>query len=313
MRTSLAYVVSMALHGAIFGMLAYAAALPEFLTAGFAVRAGDANGAVSQERHARRLEASFDTQLAATPAPATLNPTPVAVPAPPPTVAPMPVAMPVSPPTEPATAANLDNRPIVSKPVIQAPSPRTNRGAGRSTTVAQADIPREAPTPSAPLVAAPPAIETPLETSSEALSEIPAALPDRVALIDAPRGITTSAAAVTVQPLEPGNDDVDAIGVNSPQGARVSQMPSRLPRNREPVYPDELRRQQIGGTVMLRVTISAEGAAEDVTLAKTSGYPALDDSALEAVRTWRFEPARRNKVAVRYTVKLPITFSVRAK
>lgn len=38
MRTSLAYAVSMGLHGAIFGVLTYAATLPEFLTVGFAVR-----------------------------------------------------------------------------------------------------------------------------------------------------------------------------------------------------------------------------------------------------------------------------------
>lgn len=145
------------------------------------------------------------------------------------------------------------------------------------------------------------------------MAEAPTTIPEQVALVDGMRGLTTSAAAVTVQPLESGEDDIDAIGANSPQGARVSQLPSRLPRNREPVYPEELRRQQIGGTVLLRVTISAEGAAEAVTLAKTSGYKALDDSALEAVRTWRFEPARLNKVAVRYTVKLPITFSVRAR
>lgn len=305
MRTSLAYAVSMGLHGLIFGVLTYAATMPEFLTVGFAVRTGDANGAVSQERHARHIQASFDTQLAATSSPATVAVTPVMTPPEPPP--------PAAPPSEPATAANLDRQPIAPVPAMKAPPSRMTRGVGGSTPVALSEIPRIEPAAAVPITNSPPVMETPLETSSSALDEIPATVPERVAMVEGIRGVTATAAAVTVQPLESGEDHIDAIGANSPQGARVSQLPSRLPRNREPVYPEELRRQQVGGTVLLRVTISADGHAEQVTLAKTSGYKALDDSALEAVQTWRFEPARLNKVAVRYTVKLPITFSVRAR
>ncbi len=303
MRTSLAYAVSMGLHGLIFGVLTYAASMPEFLTVGFAVRAGDANGAVSQERHARHIEASFDTQVAATPSPPTVVATPVTTP-------PQP-SVPQAPPTEPATAANLDHQPIAPVNAMKTPVSRMTRGVGGATRVASTAPPRAEPVPSDPMTNTAAVIVAPLETESTALAEAPPAIPEQIALVDGVRGLTTTAAAVTVQPLESGEDEVDAIGANSPQGARVSQLPSRLPRNREPVYPEEMRRQQIGGTVLLRVTISADGAAEDVTLAKTSGYKALDESALEAVRTWRFEPARRNKIAVRYTVKLPITFSVR--
>ncbi len=305
MRTSLAYAVSMGFHGITFGVLAYAATMPEFLTVGFAVRAGDANGAVSQERHARHIQASFDTQLAATPSPPTVVATPVTMPPQPP--------VPPATPTEPATAANLDHQPISPVTAMKTAVSRMTRGVGGATLVASTNPPRAEPAPTVPMPNSPAVNVPPLETDSAAMAEAPTTIPEQVALVDGMRGLTTSAAAVTVQPLESGEDDIDAIGANSPQGARVSQLPSRLPRNREPVYPEELRRQQIGGTVLLRVTISAEGAAEAVTLAKTSGYKALDDSALEAVRTWRFEPARLNKVAVRYTVKLPITFSVRAR
>src|SRR5688572_21099975 len=101
MRTSLAYAVSVGLHGVAFGALAYAAAHPDVLTVGFAVRAGDANGAMSQGRRARHIEARFDTAMAEKPA------APVIVPS----TDPEPKPTSPSRPAEPATAANLDTQP----------------------------------------------------------------------------------------------------------------------------------------------------------------------------------------------------------
>lgn len=317
MRTSLAYALSVGLHGAVFGALAYAAtAYPELMTIQFAVREGDANGAMSQPRWARRIEATFDTQLAqSAPALAITTPAPVTSPPVPSSQAPLPessVALP--PPQELPTVANRDHAPIAPGPISRSVIQRTARGPGPAPEVNGLELPRETgaitTSTNAPVAVA----ETRLESPAADLTEMTDVLPERTAAsasAETASGLVTRAATVSVQPLEPGNDDFDAIAANSPQGARVSQLPSRLPRNREPVYPEELRRQGVGGTVLLRVTIAADGTAQDVTLAKTSGYPALDESALTAVRTWRFEPARRNNIAVNYTVKLPITFSVR--
>jgi protein TonB len=47
-----------------------------------------------------------------------------------------------------------------------------------------------------------------------------------------------------------------------------------------------------------------------VTLDRSSGESALDESALEAVRTWRFEPARRNGVPVRAWAIVPVEFKL---
>jgi protein TonB len=94
-------------------------------------------------------------------------------------------------------------------------------------------------------------------------------------------------------------------------GAQVDRLPGPLPSNPEPLYPEELRRQQIGGTVLLRVVISSDGSVERVTLEKTSGHQQLDDSALAAVRVWRFQPPRRNGVPTRFEALLPITFAIR--
>jgi periplasmic protein TonB len=52
------------------------------------------------------------------------------------------------------------------------------------------------------------------------------------------------------------------------------------------------------GRVTLRVLVNREGRVAKATLATTSGYQTLDRHALEAVRGWRFAPARKGDEAV---------------
>jgi protein TonB len=78
--------------------------------------------------------------------------------------------------------------------------------------------------------------------------------------------------------------------------------------NPAPVYPTLSRRLGEEGTVVLRVQIDSEGLARTVELAQSSGYPRLDQAALEAVRRWRFAPAQRDGRAVEAWVRVPIVF-----
>ena len=79
---------------------------------------------------------------------------------------------------------------------------------------------------------------------------------------------------------------------------------------RPPVYPPRCLRMGIEGTVRVRVLVGEDGRPQEVTIGKSSGESALDESALEAVRTWRFEPARRNGVPVRAWAVVPIEFKL---
>lgn len=63
--------------------------------------------------------------------------------------------------------------------------------------------------------------------------------------------------------------------------------------NRLPEYPQMSRRLGEQGTVMLRVLIGADGTAGDVRLVRSSGSERLDQSAIDAIRQWRFVPALR--------------------
>jgi protein TonB len=81
-------------------------------------------------------------------------------------------------------------------------------------------------------------------------------------------------------------------------------------QNPKPVYPRISRRLAEEGTVVLRVRVSAEGAALAVELRKSSGYARLDDSAMDAVKRWRFLPARQGNEAIASWVAVPIAFKL---
>jgi TonB family protein len=55
-----------------------------------------------------------------------------------------------------------------------------------------------------------------------------------------------------------------------------------------PVYPELARRMHVVGTVVLRVTIQADGKVTDAKV--ESGHALLGPSAEEAVRQWHFAP-----------------------
>lgn len=81
--------------------------------------------------------------------------------------------------------------------------------------------------------------------------------------------------------------------------------------NPAPVYPRLSRSLREQGKVLLRIRVSAQGQAEAVDLQRSSGYTRLDEAALQAVRAWRFVPARRGDEAVPAWVVVPIEFTLR--
>lgn len=80
--------------------------------------------------------------------------------------------------------------------------------------------------------------------------------------------------------------------------------------NTPPEYPPVARRRGEQGRVLLRVTVSTSGEATVVAVSHSSGYELLDQSALRAVRTWRFVPAKFNNHAVVAEVTVPVRFTL---
>jgi TonB family protein len=65
---------------------------------------------------------------------------------------------------------------------------------------------------------------------------------------------------------------------------QIGQLISRV----EPLYPEEIRRQGIEGTVKVHAIIGGDGAIQSVGL--VSGPPLLAPLAMGAVRQWHFKP-----------------------
>jgi len=82
--------------------------------------------------------------------------------------------------------------------------------------------------------------------------------------------------------------------------------------NPPPVYPQAAKRQNIEGEVLLKVEVSAEGNAGNVSIAKSSGSNLLDSAAVSAVKKWKFIPAKQGGNTVVASVVVPIVFRMKA-
>jgi periplasmic protein TonB len=86
--------------------------------------------------------------------------------------------------------------------------------------------------------------------------------------------------------------------------------PPRLLREVKATYPDEARRRGITGNVLLEIVITRDGNVGDVSVRRGLGA-GLDERAIEAVRQWKFTPARRLGQPVDVLVEVAVEFSLR--
>jgi len=78
-----------------------------------------------------------------------------------------------------------------------------------------------------------------------------------------------------------------------------------------PAYPRAARRMGQEGVVEILVTVGADGRPTAVAVHQSSGFPLLDDAALEAVKGWRFHPAHRaDGAAVAGDLVVPLRFRI---
>lgn len=89
--------------------------------------------------------------------------------------------------------------------------------------------------------------------------------------------------------------------------------------NPKPPYPALSRRLGEEGIVRLNVLVNADGSVAQLEIAKSSGYPRLDEVALKTVQSsWKFEPARlpgnsgQPGKPIQAWVIVPIQFTLRS-
>jgi protein TonB len=74
-----------------------------------------------------------------------------------------------------------------------------------------------------------------------------------------------------------------------------------------PAYPGELRREGVSGVVMVKCQIDSQGNVTDTEVEKSTN-PAFERPAMEAVRRWKFKPAKQDGQPVAIKVSIPIKF-----
>jgi periplasmic protein TonB len=78
----------------------------------------------------------------------------------------------------------------------------------------------------------------------------------------------------------------------------------------KPRYPESARRAGAQGVTTLRVRVLENGRVGEVLVEQSAGFRDLDLAAMEAVKKWLFEPARRGKDPVSVWVMLPVKFEL---
>ena len=83
---------------------------------------------------------------------------------------------------------------------------------------------------------------------------------------------------------------------------------ARLQNKVTPVYPPLARQTRISGTVRLHAIIAKDGTVQQLEV--LSGHPLLVQSALDAVRQWRYQPTLLNGEPVEVDTTVDVIFSL---
>jgi periplasmic protein TonB len=78
----------------------------------------------------------------------------------------------------------------------------------------------------------------------------------------------------------------------------------------KPLYPRVARQSGWEGTVIVRTLITTDGIPSQVEIRKSCGHEALDLAAQEAIKTWKFQPAKDGNIPVAKWVDIPIKFDL---
>ena len=144
-----------------------------------------------------------------------------------------------------------------------------------------------------------PAAQAP--ATAQAAAQVPAQVTSQAATPAPATAATPSSApapaAESVMPASSRSTDADykAAYLNNPR----------------PAYPLLAIRQGAQGQVLLLVEVLTDGRAGRIDLEKSSGHAALDAAAINAVRAWRFTPARKDGLLATQTVSIPIQFNLK--
>ncbi|KIQ96114.1 energy transducer TonB [Lysobacter sp. A03] len=101
-------------------------------------------------------------------------------------------------------------------------------------------------------------------------------------------------------------------GCNSDQAEQPVQVAPTQPMAVEtppPEYPEELACAGIEGVVGVLLTIGVDGIPKNVKVEDTSGHPQLDQSAVDAVKGWKFQAGTSRGQPAESPLRVPVKFT----
>jgi protein TonB len=176
--------------------------------------------------------------------------------------------------THPAHPASVATGPVMTPDPIHPPLPTPSAG-GVSTLPPPGAAPEAPPIEPAPSES----VSAPESTDGDFDSDTTA---------DAP----SSAAAPTEASQTAGDSDPQVIERSQPE------------------YPSDALQAHEEGKVQLQVKLDATGAIEEIRVTNSSGSHSLDRAAIDAARSWRYRPGRRNGEAAPGTADVSVDFSL---
>ncbi len=146
----------------------------------------------------------------------------------------------------------------------------------------------------------------------------PSVIPDRIRIFDKPELPPPSITATWESEVSPSENPANFFrGHSTPAVRREATGPVRVPstvvsglllRKTIPVYPPIAIAARVEGTVTLHAQISVSGTIENLRVA--SGPAMLQQSALEAVKTWRYRPYLLNGQPVEVETEVNVVFTL---
>ena len=124
---------------------------------------------------------------------------------------------------------------------------------------------------------------------------------------DGPPGVSQSAQIPIIDTRAPERPQVPHV--EAPRKVHVTQIdPAMLIRRVEPVYPVLMKQIGRAGQVQLRAVIGTDGTIQSLQV--VSGDPGFYQSALEAVRQWRYRPTVLNGTPVEVDTFITVIYNI---
>lgn len=219
-------------------------------------------------------------------------------------------------PTPPARA-ELKGRASLRSPVRTDPRPKRiepepepPKPVERRPVEKPADTPTVQPAPPVPPAAAPVATIAADERNQPGVVEAPPPAPPS-------QGSGTGGGSGAGQGTGIGEGKGSGVGPGEgggtgggPYRPGTGITPPGLLREVKPQYTEEARRLGVEGDVVLEIVVRSDGSVGPITILQRLGS-GLDQRAIEAVRQWRFSPAKRFGTPVDVLVEVAVEFKLR--